>query len=69
MSNVIVPPQKKFSWTSVIAKVEVGSEMRASETLATTIRPLISGRIKLLYPERVFETRTQDGFIIIKRTA
>ena len=66
-------PVKGTSWTDLIASLEPGEEREFPYTKHPTIRPLISGRIALMYPDRQFETSKgllDSGIevLIVKRT-
>ncbi len=64
---------KRVSWTSTIASIKKGKCINAPIAKESTIRPLISGRIKMMYPTMEFLTTKVeiDGrkFLNIKRIA
>lgn len=67
--NVVEAP-KRFTWTALILELEIdGQPLKVKENEKNTIRPLISGAIKMKFPARVYETdsKSEPGILIIKR--
>jgi hypothetical protein len=65
------------SWVDLISELEVNEQRPFPFDKANSIRPLISGRIALMYPERTYETersvikikKIDTEVLIVKRTA
>jgi hypothetical protein len=71
MNVTIEPPKKRFSWTTVLADLEVEGKLTVSIEFERTISSRISREIKLKYPGRVYETdrKSLPGKLIVRRTA
>ena len=70
MSDKLLMPVKGTSWTGLIVAIQPGKEGRFPYDKESTIRPLISGRVALMYPEREYETeqdKTNREVLIVKR--
>jgi hypothetical protein len=66
-------PVKGVSYTDLIAAIKPDQCSYFPYHKQSTIRPLISGRIALMFPDRVFETAKVDyeglEVLAVKRTA
>jgi len=69
----IVEPIRGTSWFQIIGELGLYGEVSCPHKKATTIRPLISGRLSLAYPDRTFETTTGEvegkKVLVVKRTS
>jgi hypothetical protein len=69
----LATPVKGVSYTDLIAAIEPGECSYFPYEKVSTIRPLISTRIALMFPERVFETAKIDyqglDVLAVKRSA
>lgn len=48
--------EKRPTWTGKITNLSEGASFHADYSLEGTIRPLISSRVKLMFPDRKFKT-------------
>lgn len=69
----LAKPVKGTSWTDLIVSIRKGCKKPFPLDKQSTIRPLISGRVALMYPNRRFETSKgivdDKEVLIVKRVA
>lgn len=67
--KLIEPPKEKFSWAGEMEALRVDEAFRTHKKFAKTVSPVISRDMKLKFSEREYttDTKSEKGFIIIKR--
>lgn len=65
--NELATPIKGTSWTDLIVNIKVGGTGKFPADKESTIRPLISGRVKDKFPEREYRAKKSGEILTVYR--
>ncbi|MDF3076171.1 MAG: hypothetical protein K0S09_60 [Sphingobacteriaceae bacterium] len=73
MSKIVdvAPQEKRPSWTATIIAIPVGGQITTHYNKLQTVSSVISGRIKMMYPDLKFKLEQAEDkkYLNIKRIA